>query len=160
MKRNRGVNIVKKEKQQEEKGQKNIVNSCLKACKSFSTSLPMLLGIILFMGLFQTFISPTMIAAVFSGEMVRDTFIGTLIGSISAGNPITSYIIGGELLNKGVSLFAVTAFIVAWVTVGIIQYPAEMDFLGKRFATLRNVLSFILAILVSIATVTILKVIQ
>jgi uncharacterized membrane protein YraQ (UPF0718 family) len=120
----------------------------------------MLLGIILLMGLFQTFISSKMIAGVFSGEMVRDTFIGTLIGSISAGNPITSYIIGGELLNKGVSLFAVAAFIVAWVTVGIIQYPAEADILGKRFATLRNVLSFMLAILVAIATVTIVRIIQ
>lgn len=120
----------------------------------------MLLGVILLMGLFRTFITPKMIAAVFSGKMVQDTFIGTLIGSISAGNPITSYIIGGELLNKGVSLFAVAAFIVAWVTVGIVQYPAEMDFLGKRFATLRNILSFILAILVSIVTVTIVKVIQ
>ena len=151
---------MEKEKQKGEKGQKNIVNSCLKACKSFSTSLPMLLGVILLMGLFRTFISSEMISSVFSGEMLRDTFIGTLIGSISAGNPITSYIIGGELLNKGVSLFAVAAFIVAWVTVGLIQYPAEADMLGKRFATLRNVLSFILAILVAIAAVTIVRIIQ
>lgn len=120
----------------------------------------MLLGIILLMGLFRTFVSSEMISSVFSGEIVRDTFIGTLIGSISAGNPITSYIIGGELLNKGVSLFAVAAFIVAWVTVGIVQYPAEADMLGKRFATLRNVLSFILAILVAIAAVTIVRIIQ
>jgi uncharacterized membrane protein YraQ (UPF0718 family) len=120
----------------------------------------MLLAVILLMGLFQSFISPKMIAAVFRGEMVWDTFIGTLIGSISAGNPITSYIIGGELLDKGVSLFAITAFIVAWTTVGIVQYPAEMDFLGKRFATLRNILSFILAILVAIATVTLVRIIQ
>jgi uncharacterized membrane protein YraQ (UPF0718 family) len=136
------------------------MNACVKACKSFSTSLPMLLGIILLMGLFRTFITPGMIAAVFRGKMVQDTVIGTLIGSISAGNPITSYIIGGELLDKGVSLFAVAAFIVAWVTVGIVQYPAEIDFLGKRFATLRNIVSFILAILVSIVTVTIVKAIQ
>jgi uncharacterized membrane protein YraQ (UPF0718 family) len=154
------MNTVERKKQQDKKAHKSLVNACVKACKSFSTSLPMLLGIILLMGLFQTFISPTMIAAVFSGEMIRDMCIGTLIGSISAGNPITSYIIGGELLDKGVSLFAVAAFIVAWVTVGIVQYPAEMDFLGKRFATLRNILSSILAILVSIATVTIAKVIQ
>jgi uncharacterized membrane protein YraQ (UPF0718 family) len=154
------MNPVERKKQKDKRGQKSIGNACVKACKSFSTSLPMLLGIILLMGLFQTFISSKMIAGVFSGEMVRDTFIGTLIGSISAGNPITSYIIGGELLNKGVSLFAVAAFIVAWVTVGIIQYPAEADILGKRFATLRNVLSFMLAILVAIATVTIVRIIQ
>ena len=120
----------------------------------------MLLGIILLMGLFRTFISSEVISSVFTGKMVQDTFIGTSIGSISAGNPITSYIIGGELLNKGVSLFAVTAFIVAWVTVGIIQYPAEAEMLGKRFAILRNVFSFILAILVAITAVALLKVIQ
>jgi uncharacterized membrane protein YraQ (UPF0718 family) len=143
--------------QQEMRGQKSLVKAGIKAGKSFSTSLPMLLGIILLMGLFQTFITPAMIRAMFSGDMFRDTLVGALIGSISAGNPITSYIIGGELLDKGVSLFAVTAFIVAWTTVGVVQYPAEMDFLGKRFATLRNLVSFMLAILVAIITVLIVK---
>jgi hypothetical protein len=49
---------------------------------------------------------------------------------------------------------------VAWVTVGIVQFPAEAGILGKRFAITRNTLSFILAIGVSIATVTTLMVIQ
>ena len=150
---------MKKEKQKAEKGGMGIVNSFLKAFKSFSTAIPVLLGVILLMGLFQTFISKRMISSVFTGGMVWDTLIGSATGSISAGNPITSYIIGGELLKGGVSLFAVTAFIVAWVTVGVVQYPAEAGILGKRFATFRNCISFILAILVSIATVTVLMVI-
>ena len=57
--------------------------------------------------------------------MFRDTVIGSAIGSIAAGNPIMSYIIGGELMKEGVSLFAITAFIVTWVTVSIVQFPAE-----------------------------------
>ena len=85
--------------------------------------------------------------------------MGSMIGSISTGNPITSYIIGGELLKEGVSLFAVTAFIAAWVTVGVIQLPAEAAILGKRFALTRNALSFIFAILVALATVVTLRVI-
>nr|CBH37729.1 hypothetical protein BSM_12060 [uncultured archaeon] len=32
-----------------------------------------------------------------------------------------SYIIGGELMKEGVSLFAITAFIVTWVTVSIVN---------------------------------------
>ena len=86
--------------------------------------LPQLAGIILLIGLFQTFVTGTMIASIFSGSILKDTIIGSAIGSISAGNPVTSYIIGGELIGKHVSLFAVTAFIVAWVTVGAIQLPA------------------------------------
>ena len=151
---------MNKGNQKGDKGQKSIVNSFYRAFKSFSTALPMLLGVILLLGLFRTFVSKQMISSVFTGELLRDTAIGTVIGSISAGNPITSYIIGGELLKEGVSLYAVTSFIVAWVTVGIVQFPAEAGILGKRFAIARNTLSFILAIVVSIATVTTLMVVQ
>lgn len=147
-------------KQNYNRKQKNIVTSVYKAFKSFGTSLPILIGVILLLGLFLTYISSELIFSIFKGELFRDTMIGSIIGSISAGNPITSYIIGAELLEEGVSLLAVVAFMVAWVTVGIIQFPAEAAILGKRFAIARNFISFILAILVSMATVTILAMIQ
>ena len=147
---NKKINMTNKE---------TIAASFYKALKSFGVMVPVLLGVILLIGLFKTYITPELISSVFTGELLRDTIIGSVIGSISAGNPITSYIIGGELLKEGVSLFAVTAFIAAWVTVGVIQLPAEAFILGKRFALTRNVLSFILAILVAIATVVTLRVI-
>lgn len=138
----------------------SIFASIYKAFKIFGAVLPILLGVILLLGLFKTYVSVRTISSVFTGALFRDTIVGSVIGSISAGNPITSYIIGGELLKEGISLFAVTAFIVTWVTIGIVQFPAEAAILGKRFAFARNVLSFILAILVSIALVTTLRVIH
>ena len=84
-----------------------------------------------------------------------DSFIGSAIGSISAGTPITSYIFGGELLKQGVGLIAVTAFLVAWVTVGFVQLPAESMILGKRFAFIRNLTAFVLAIIAALITVAI-----
>lgn len=141
-------------------GKKSVYTSFYKAVRSFGSVLPILLGIILLLGLFNTLVPKKLISSVFTGHILGDTVIGALAGSVLAGNPITSYIIGGELLADGVSLFAVTAFIVAWVTVGVVQYPAEAGILGKRFATARNLVSFILAILVSMATVTTLMVIQ
>jgi len=145
-------------KQSDEK--KDIVSTLFKAFKSFGTSLPIILGVILVLGLFRTFVSKQMLSAVFTGEFLRDTIIGALIGSISAGNPVNSYIIGGELVKENVSLIAITSFLVAWVTVGIIQFPAEATILGIRFACVRNILGYILAILVSIATVKTLLIIQ
>jgi uncharacterized membrane protein YraQ (UPF0718 family) len=139
---------------------KSIVLSFYRAFKSLGTVLPTLLGVVLLLGLFLTLVSKQLIASVFTGELFRDTVIGSAIGSIAAGNPITSYIIGGELMKEGVSLFAITAFIVTWVTVSTVQFPAEAAILGKRFAVIRNSLGFILAIFVSIATVTTLMVIQ
>jgi len=139
------------------KNNKSILSAFSRALKGFRTATPVLLGVILLLGLFRTFISEQMIASVFTGNLIKDTLLGSIIGSISAGNPINSYVIGGELLKNHVSLFAVTAFIAAWVTVGIVQLPAEASILGKRFAISRNILSFILSIFVSIATVITLK---
>jgi len=126
--------------------------------KSFGVMLPVLLGVILLIGLFKTYITTDLISSFFKGELFQDTFLGSLIGSISAGNPISSFIIGGELLKEGVSLFAVTAFILAWVSVGIVQLPAEASILGKRFAITRNIVSFVFAIIVAIATVLTLRI--
>jgi len=69
---------------------------------------------------------------------------------------LTSYIIGGELLKNGVSLVAVLAFIVSWVTVGTVQLPAESLMLGRKFALLRNGISLIMAIAIAVLTVLIL----
>ncbi|HHE54334.1 MAG TPA: hypothetical protein ENL21_01030 [Caldithrix abyssi] len=62
------------------------------------------------------------------------------------------------MLKDGVSLYAVTAFLVTWVTIGVVQFPAEVAFLGKSFAVKRNFLSFVLSFLVAIATVITLKI--
>jgi len=104
----------------------------------------------------STIIPSSFYTTLFSRNVFSDSLIGSAIGSISAGNPVTSYILGGELLKRGVSLIAVTAFIVAWVTIGVIQFPTEAAILGRRFALLRNVSSFVFAILVGAGTVAIL----
>jgi uncharacterized membrane protein YraQ (UPF0718 family) len=144
----------------DDKKQKNLLLSFYKSFKSFGASVPVLIGVILLLGLFRVNISPRLISSIFRGDFFGDVLIGSVFGSISAGNPLTSYIIGAELLKEGISLFAVTAFLVAWVTVGIIQLPAEAAILGKQFALKRNLISFVLAIMVSLATVTVLMMIR
>ncbi len=115
--------------------------------------LPIFVGVVLLIGLFNAFISKDLLSSIFSGNAVLDTLIGTGLGSILASNPLNSYVIGGEMLEQGVSLFAVTAFITAWVTIGLVQLPAEMAALGKKFALIRNTLSIVLCMAISILTV-------
>ena len=128
--------------------------------KTLTMVMPMLLSVIGLMGLFETLVTPEMIHSVFKGSMLSDTLIGTGVGAISVGQPFLSYAIGGELLDDGVSLYAVTAFILSFVTLGLIQLPLEWSLFGTRFTVLRNMLSFISALLISIATVFILGLIQ
>ena len=137
-----------------------IKQALLKTLNSFKQSLPILMGVLLLIALINTLIPKNIYAKIFTGNAFIDPFIGALMGSVFTGNPITSYIIGGELLKQGISLFAVVAFILSWVTVGVVQLPMEIQILGKKFAVVRNIVSFITAIIISVLTVFTLRLIQ
>ncbi len=130
-----------------------IKNAFARTLNNFKQIIPVFLGVLLLLSFVIVAVPKTFYSNIFSGNKFVDPVIGALLGSVSAGNPITSYILGGELLEQGVSLLAVTAFMLAWVTVGIIQLPAESLMLGKKFAIIRNILSFISSIIVAVLTV-------
>ena len=134
--------------------QTTLKEAFIKTLNGFKQVLPIILGVVMLVSLSLAAVPKSFYTTVFSGNKVIDPFFGAVFGSIAAGNPITSYIIGGELLNQGVSLIAVTAFILAWVTVGLIQLPAESLMLGKRFAITRNIVSFIMALIVAVLTIS------
>ena len=127
-------------------------------CNNFKKSSPFLLGIILFIAFLMSVISPSFLRTIFTGNTLLDSFIGSVFGSILAGNPVNSYIISFELLDLGISMVAVVAFIISWVTVGIVQLPAEASLLGKKFAIVRNLISFLMAIIIAIITGLILNI--
>jgi hypothetical protein len=129
-----------------------IKEAFLKNLSSFKNMAPVITGVLLLVSLSTKVIPKSFYAEVFTGNEVIDPLLGALFGSISAGNPITSYVIGGEFLKQGVSLLAVTAFISTWVSVGLVQLPAESFFLGKKFALTRNIVSFAGALGVSLLT--------
>jgi len=130
-----------------------LIHAMKRSGNQFVTMLPIFFGVVLLIGVLNTFVSRDFLAALFSGNVVLDTFLGACFGSILAGNPINSYVIGGELLQYGVSLFTVTALIITWVTVGLVQLPVEIAALDRRFALLRNGICFILSIPIAIITV-------
>jgi len=136
---------------------KAVKKSALQTLNSLKRSILILVSVLLLVSFMISAIPKEFYSKIFTGNNLIDSVIGAIIGSISAGNPINSYIVGGELLNQGIGLIAVTAFILTWVTVGIVQLPAESLMLGKKFAIYRNILSFITAIVVSILTVLILQ---
>lgn len=115
--------------------------------------LPIVVGMLLLISLAINLFPMKALFNWFGQRAFVDVLAGASLGSIAAGNPMASYLLGGELLAGGVSLIAVTALIVSWVTVGLIQLPAEMLLLGKRFAIVRNITCYVLAIAVAFLTV-------
>jgi uncharacterized membrane protein YraQ (UPF0718 family) len=128
------------------------------ALKSLWMIMPMLLAVIGLIGLFETVITPEMLKSLFNGSTLREIIVGILSGGVSVGQPFLSYAIGGELLHDGVSLYAVTAFILSFVTLGIVQLPLEWTLFGTRFTVLRNLLSLLFAFLISVATVFVMEI--
>ena len=132
----------------------------VKLLKNMQTIIPMVLAIVGLVGIFEIFITPDMIHTLFSGNLFLDTLLGTLSGALSVGQPFLSYIIGGELLQEGISMYAITAFILSFVTLGVIQLPMEFSIFGVRFTLIRNILSVVFAFIIAFATVATLTFIQ
>jgi uncharacterized membrane protein YraQ (UPF0718 family) len=141
------------------KGEKgsSFIGELENAVKTIFSMIPMILGVVGVVGIFRTFVSRSLLASLFNGGLVHDTFMGTIGGMIAVGQALISYILGGELLEEGVSLYAVTAFVLAWVTLGIVQLPMESEILGLRFTVIRNIAAFFSTLFVAVTTVMILE---
>ena len=121
-----------------------------KTWKAFRFVIPIIVSVLLIVAFVQAIVPLESYKKIFSGNIFLDPLIAAALGSVSLGNPIVSYVIGDGLLHNGVSIIAVTAFIISWVTVGLIQLPAEAFYFGKRFAIIRNLTSFTGAIAIGI----------
>jgi hypothetical protein len=136
-----------------------LIRSLKKTTRTFVNLLPVITGMLLLTSLAVTLFPKRIAAELFGRHDALDALIGASIGSVAAGHPLASYLLGGEFLKGGVSLIAVTALIVSWVTVGIVQLPAEALMLGTRFAIYRNVICYISAVAVAFLCVYTLRII-
>lgn len=127
-------------------------DSLQKTVNNMKTAFPMIIGILLLVNLINPLLGE-FYPKIFTGNYILDPLLGALGGSISFGIPLTSYVAGGELLDGGVSLLAVSAFILAWTTVGLAMLPLEIIYLGKKFAIWRNIINFFIAIIVAGLTI-------
>lgn len=120
-----------------------------KTARQFAQTAPVMLGVLLLAGLLSVLELPPAVLGLLAESNFLGPLIGAAIGGIATGNPMTSYVLGGELLSSGVALVSVAALVVSWVSVGVVQIPLEMKHLGRRFALVRNVLAFVFAVVVA-----------
>lgn len=110
--------------------------------------LPLLVAIFGLVGLFQEFL-PAELVTEWLGESsgVLGLLIGASAGAVAIGPPLAAYPLAGSLLEAGAWPPAIAAFILSWISVGIITLPFEAQTFGSRFALLRNSISFLAAML-------------
>lgn len=86
-------------------------------------------------------------------KLVLTAVGGTILGSITAGPPILSYPIAKAMIDEGIVLGVVAGFISAWGLLDPISLPAEIHFLGRKFALWRAAFAFLIAIATGFAVI-------
>jgi uncharacterized membrane protein YraQ (UPF0718 family) len=118
---------------------------------SFIKILPLLFAVFLLIGLFQVFL-PAELIEHWLGETsgLVSLLIAAAAGAIAIGPPVAAFPLAGSLLEGGAWPPAIAAFIVSWISVGLITLPFEASVFGVRFAVTRNMLVFLSAMLIGL----------
>jgi len=135
-----------------------VLVSLQQTVRTFWRLLPVLVGVLLLAGMIAQLVPRLVQAGIFGRGPWLDAFTAASVASVATGQPVVSYILAGELQKAGVELLAVTAFLTAWITVGVISLPVEAQMLGWRFALWRNFIAFLFSLVIAWLTVSLLHV--
>ena len=76
-------------------------------------------------------------------------FIAAILGSVTIIPGPISYPLSGILVDQGVAYSVIAAFTSSLMLVGVLTFPVEKKYFGRRFAILRNLISFVIALLIA-----------
>ena len=116
--------------------------------KSSLKLLPGLLGMTALIGLLLALLPPRLLVNLFDSHGILGFFLISAVGALLTVPAPVAYPIAGALLQKGVSLSALAAFITTLTMVGVVTAPLEISQFGRRFTLLRQGMSFGLALII------------
>ena len=115
----------------------------------FFKLLPVLLFMLAMVSIVLLLISEkTLIRYIGNDAGFAGWLIAAMLGSVALIPGFIAYPLCGILIKSGVSYGIIAVFITTLMMVGIITLPIEAKFFGWKISILRNVLSFIGALLV------------
>jgi len=121
------------------------------AGRSLLKMAPMLAAIFGLIGLFQVFVPPDLIERWLGASSSGTALLtGGLVGAIAIGPPVAAFPLAGSMLKAGAWPPAAAAFVVSWISVGIVTLPFEAEIFGFRFALSRNIIAFATALLIGL----------
>lgn len=133
------------------KDKQKTFNSMKMAKGMMKNMVGQIIGILLLIGLILTFIPPEVIKSTL-GE--SNTFISTIVsalaGSITLIPAFVAFPLVGSLVDAGASIIPAVAFLTTLTMVGLVTFPLEKREFGLKFATIRNIFSFVFAIMIAL----------
>lgn len=132
------------------KDKERTLNSMKMSKKMMGNMLGQIIGILFLIGLILTFIPPHVIKEYLGGSNVFiATIVSALIGSITLIPAFVAFPLVGSIVDMGASIVPAVAFLTTLTMVGFVTFNLEKQEFGKKFTFLRNSLSFLFAILIS-----------
>ncbi len=121
------------------------------AVKRFVGLLPSFLAMLAAVSIALTLVPQQAIVRYLGGENTWFAMLaGAVVGSVTLMPGFIAFPLAGILLDRGVAYMALSSFTMTLMMVGVLTYPIERRFLGARVTIMRNALSFLVSIAVSI----------
>lgn len=114
---------------------------------------PMIMLMVILISITLYFLPPEVISKYLGGDNLWLAMItASFVGSIALIPGFIAFPLGGVLRDSSVPYMIIAAFTSSLMMVGIVTLPVERQYLGMRVAILRNIISFIIAIIVALVT--------
>ena len=123
----------------------------ISALKSFENIMPQFLFIVITVGILLAFLSADTISKIIGANSgFFGVILSAVLGSITMMPTFVAFSLGNTLLVSGAGYSQVGALVSTLVLVGLMTYPLEAKYIGKRAAFLRNLMGFIFSIIVGL----------
>ncbi len=121
------------------------------ACKRFFKLLGDFALLLVLVSVALTLLPPQTIVRYLEGPgLFLGSVVAALVGSVAFIPGFISYPLAGILHGKGVPYTVIASFVTTLMMVGFLTFPIERRFLGTRLALVRNLLFFLIALVVSL----------
>jgi uncharacterized membrane protein YraQ (UPF0718 family) len=121
------------------------------AWKKFMVIFPSFLTMLIFLSILLYLIPNKIILEYLGGaDQIRGVFLALLFGSVTLMPGFVAFPLCGILLQKGVSYMVLAAFSTALMLVGVLTYPIEKAYFGRKVTIIRNIICLILSLLVAL----------
>lgn len=133
------------------KNKQKTFNSMKMARGMMKNMMGQILGILFLIGLILTFLPPEVIKSVLGkSNLFLSTVISALVGSITLIPAFVAFPLVGSFVDVGASIVPAVAFLTTLTMVGVVTFPLEKQEFGLKFTAIRNILSFLFAVIIAL----------
>lgn len=117
--------------------------------KSLENIMPQFLFIVITISILLAFLTPDTISKIIgTNSGFLGIILSSILGSITMMPTFVAFSLGNTLLSSGAGYAQVGTLVSTLVLVGLMTYPLEAKYIGKRAAFLRNFIGFLFSIIV------------